>query len=130
MNAGVSAVAQRTRILICAAAIALLLAVIDALWPEVVDAGTLDLVVAVAFGICAFAWVKADAAARKIEPPAGSALLAGLVIPVGVPVYLFRALGFRRGLWAASKALGFMLAVAIGYVLVLYIAELMTWHFS
>src|SRR5690606_29000061 len=97
---------QPTRILIVVVLLVALFAFKDALWPTT-DGGW-DFIMALAFAICAFAWVKADAAARQIEPPAGSALLAALIIPIGIPVYLLRALGFRRGSWATLKAFGFI----------------------
>jgi hypothetical protein len=113
-------------ILAAAVTIAVLLAVIDVFWSTATP-GALDLLASFAFAVCAFTWVKADARARQIRPPAGAALLAGLIIPVGVPMYLFSVLGFRRGLWATVKALGFILAVGLVYVSVAYVAELVAY---
>jgi hypothetical protein len=86
-----------------------------------------DLVSAVVLGLCAFAWVGFDARERNIELPGGSALLAFLFIPVGVPVYLFRALGLRRGFRGSLKAFGFMAIGAVTYVAVGLFVNLLGW---
>jgi hypothetical protein len=39
-----------------------------------------------------FAWCKADATHRGIEPPNGAALLVGLFALIGIPYYYFRIL--------------------------------------
>ncbi len=111
------------RILCAVLVLAAALAVADAVWPAAANSGSIDLPAAFCFALCAFAWVRADANARQIEAPRGSALLAALIIPVGVPLYLFRALGFRQGLLATLKALGFLSVVVLVYVLASYVAE-------
>lgn len=111
-----------SRILGVVLVLAVVLAVADAFWPAA-NSGSLDLPVSLCFALCAFAWVRADANARQIEAPRGSALIAALIIPVGVPLYLFRALGFRQGFLATLKALGFLSVVVLVYVLASYAAE-------
>jgi hypothetical protein len=118
---------RTTRILAAAIAIAVILALTVIFWPAAAYSHALDLPASVAFGVCAFIWVKAHANARQVEPPPGVALLAGFIFPVGVPVYLFRALGFRRGLWATLKAAGFMVAVVLVYVSVVYLGALLVY---
>ena len=83
-----------------------------------------DIVASVFYSVCAFAWVRADAGNRNIRPPAGSALLAALAIPIGVPVYFFRVLGFRQGLWGTVKMLGFLLCMVATYGVVSYLTAL------
>lgn len=90
-------------------------------------AGQASIAWALALGFCAFAWVVADARERKIEPPAGSALIAALIIPVGVPIYLFRALGVRRGFVSSLKAIGFMVIAVAAYAGVTLCIELLGW---
>lgn len=85
--------------------------------------GAVNVVGSLILGLCAFAWVKADAQARDITPPVGSALFAALLIPIGVPVYLFRALGARQGAWSSLKAYGFLFCAVVTYLGVSYVAE-------
>ena len=116
--------AQPQRVLWTVIAIVVMMALFDTLLPwAATHAGEASTIESVILAFCAFAWVKADAQAREIEPPAGSALLAALIIPIGVPVYLFRALGVRRGAWSSLKAFGFIFCVAAIYVGVSYAAE-------
>lgn len=110
-----------TSILVAFLGITVALALIDTLWlPVSAGPGSFDFVASLSYAFCAFAWVKADAEARAIEAPRGAALLAALMIPVGVPVYLFRALGARRGAWATLKAFGFMAVLLAAYLVVSY----------
>jgi hypothetical protein len=44
------------------------------------------------FAVLLFAWCKADATHRGIEPPNGAALLVGLFALIGIPYYYFRIL--------------------------------------
>ena len=59
----------------------------------------------VVVGVLLFAWCKAHAAARGQIPPTYAAALAGLAWPVGVPLYLFRALPWRSALLSSGKAI-------------------------
>jgi hypothetical protein len=76
-----------------------------------------SLVIAV---IC-YAWCQADAMARGISLPSGSALIAGLLPPVGIPLYFFRSRPWRAALIASLKALAALVAMLLvfsgGYLL-------------
>ena len=111
-----------TFILVVTLVIVGLMAFADSFLPT---AGTFDALASLSFSVCAFAWVKADARARQIVTPPGSAVLAALAIPIGLPVYLVRALGARRGALATAKAFGFMVVVVLTYLTVLYTIELL-----
>src|SRR5687767_8274750 len=56
-------------------------------------------------GVLCFSWCKVHARESGIPSPSGSALLCGLLPPVGVPLYLLRSQGWRRGWRRAVKAL-------------------------
>ena len=101
-----------------------LLALADTLMPTANGSREVDLAASVVVALCAFVWVRVDARARNIEAPIGSALLAGLIIPIGVPVYFFRALGAREGLRATLKASGYFAVALATYLAVGYVAEL------
>jgi hypothetical protein len=76
--------------------------------------GSIAVVHTVIIAIISFAWCKAHAASRGIIPPSGSALLVGLLPPVGVPVYFFRSMPWKTALLATLKAIGFLaLALAL-----------------
>jgi len=113
-------------ILLAALGITIVSALVDTVLPApAANPGPIDLVVTILYSVCAFAWVKADARARQIEVPSGAALLAALIVPIGVPVYLFRVLGARHGLRASLKAFGFFLVLGVAYVSVFYVAEVL-----
>jgi hypothetical protein len=112
---------QPQRILYLVIAIVIGMALVDTHLPwATTHIGAMNLIGSLILGLCAFAWVKADARARGIEPPPGSPFLAALIIPIGVPVYLFRALGARRGAWSSLKALGFIFSALVIYIGVSY----------
>ena len=112
---------QPQRILYLVLAIVVGSALVDTLLPwATTHVAETSMIESVIFGLCAFAWVKADAQARNIKSPAGSALLAALIIPIGVPVYLFRAFGARRGAWSSLKFFGFMFSAVVVYLGVSY----------
>jgi hypothetical protein len=56
-------------------------------------------------GAMCFLWCKAHARNAGMKPPSGSALLCGLVAPVGIPLYLLRSQGWRKGWPRALKAI-------------------------
>jgi hypothetical protein len=62
--------------------------------PRLQPSGQLAIAVGhtIVIAVLAFAWCNADAAARGIRPPSASALIAGLIPPLGIPLYLFRTL--------------------------------------
>ena len=55
--------------------------------------------------VLCYSWCQADASVRGITLPSGSALIAGLLPPVGVPLYFFRSRPWRTALMASLKAL-------------------------
>lgn len=55
-----------------------------------------------------FGWCKAHARKLGVVEPTGSALLCGIVPPVGVPLYFYRTFGFKQGTVKTLKALGFL----------------------
>jgi hypothetical protein len=117
---------QPRRILYLVIAIVIGMAFVDMLLPwATAHEGAMNVISSLIFALCAFAWVKADAEARGIEPPFGSALMAALMIPIGVPVYLFRALGARRGAWSSLKAFGFIVFAGAIYFGVSYAIALL-----
>ena len=123
-TAALADMAQPHRVLCAVIVIVFRMALIDTLLPwAATHVGEASMIESVILGLCAFAWVKADARARELKPPVGSALLAALIIPIGVPVYLFRALGVRRGALSSLKAFGFILCAAAIYVGVSYAVE-------
>ena len=71
--------------------------------------------------VLCYAWCKADAMTRGISLPSGSALIAGLLPPIGVPLYFFRSKPWRAALVASLKALGVLVAMLVfffgGYAL-------------
>ena len=75
----------------------------------------------IVIGILCFAWCKAHAMTRGIEPPSGSALLAGLLPLVGVPAYFFRSMPWRTATIASLKSIGVVVVMLglffIGYLL-------------
>jgi hypothetical protein len=115
-----------SRILIAVLGITIVLAVADTLVPgTTMDPRVLDIVASTSFAICAFAWVKADARERQREHPPGSALLAALIIPIGIPLYFFRAFGARRGFLATAKFLGFLVVLVGTYFSVTHVVDLL-----
>jgi hypothetical protein len=117
---------QPRRILYLVIAIVIGMAFVDTLVPwATIHEGAMNVISSLIFSLCAFAWVKADAQARGIEPPLGSALFAALMIPIGVPVYLFRTLGARHGAWSSLKAFGFIFLAGGIYFGVCYAVELL-----
>ena len=54
--------------------------------------------------VLCYGWCKADAAERGIALPPGSAVLAGIVPPLGLPLYFFRSKPKRAALIASVRA--------------------------
>jgi hypothetical protein len=69
----------------------------------------------IVWAILLFGWVKAHARASSVALPAGAAVFAALLPPLGVPYYAFRAFGTRGG----AKLTGLALLTLIG-LFVLY----------
>ena len=75
---------------------------------------------ALALALIAFAWCRAHAESRGRIPPAYAAPIAGLAWPIGIPLYLFRALPCRAALLAFAKACGVFVVCALLYAGGLY----------
>lgn len=68
--------------------------------------------------IC-FAWCKADISERGISEPTGSAILCGVLPPLGFPVYFFRSRRFGAALLATAIAIAIVLVSMFAYSLAL-----------
>jgi hypothetical protein len=60
------------------------------------------------FAALLFAWCKADAAHRGIEPPTGAPLLVALFALIGIPYYYFKILPPLRAAAHAAAALALL----------------------
>jgi hypothetical protein len=60
------------------------------------------------FSILLFAWCKADASFRHIDPPPAAALLVGMFALFGIPYYFFRILPPVRAAIYSIFALGIL----------------------
>jgi hypothetical protein len=97
-------------------AIAVLFTAMGALLPHLSDASEgrgLNFILSVACSVLLFVWCKADAAARGIDPPSPSALLVGLLAPVGVPYYFFRSMAWPAACWATVKAICYAVSIFV-----------------
>jgi hypothetical protein len=56
-------------------------------------------------GAMCLLWCKGHAREAGIRLPSGSALICGLLPPIGIPLYLVRSMGWRRGGLSSAKAL-------------------------
>ena len=82
-----------------------------------------DIAPAIFIGFLVFAWCIEHAKYYEIELPKGSALLAGLLAPIGVPVYFFRGFGFKEGLLKTIKSIGFLVIISIDAIFALWVAD-------
>jgi len=80
---------------------------IDCLMAAPGDASPLAIVYALIFAGLVFSWCKAHAAARGSDPPAGAAIMAAFLAPIGVPLYFLRSMPVGQALWSSVKALLF-----------------------
>ena len=83
-----------------------------------------ELAVAHAFivAILLFAWCKSHIQFNEINAPSSSALLVGLMAPIGVPLYFFRGFGFKDGSIKTVKAIVFLLVSMALYEVGAYIS--------
>ena len=81
------------------------------------------LVSAVIISFLLFSWCIEHAKFYKIELPRGSALWAGLIAFIGVPVYFFRGFGFKDGLLKTFKAIGFLIILLIDLLFALWVVD-------
>ena len=65
--------------------------------------------------VLSFCWCKFHVKYNDIPEPRGSAVLAGFIAPVGVPLYFFRAFGFKKGGIKTVKAVGFLIVLLAVY---------------
>src|SRR5215469_10114012 len=72
---------------------------------ERVDPSVVTFATIFPFAALLFAWCKADAADRGIEPPTGAPLLVALFALIGIPYYYFRILPPLRAAAHAAVAL-------------------------
>jgi hypothetical protein len=78
-----------------------------------------------------YGWCRTHARTMGVAEPWGSAFICGVFAPVGVPLYLFRAFGLRRGSVSLVRAaLVFFMLIAgsilgrlTAYYLLLWIAR-------
>lgn len=70
-----------------------------------------------AIAVLLYMWCRADAAARNASPRNGSALLAAIFPPLGVPFYLFQSRPWRKALLGVGLAIALlMLFLVLGVV--------------
>ncbi|MGF6347017.1 hypothetical protein [Variovorax sp. W2I14] len=80
---------------------------IDCLMAKPGSPSPLAVVYALVFAALVFGWCKAHAAARGNDPPAGAAIMAAFLAPIGVPLYFLRSMPVGQALWSSAKALLF-----------------------
>ena len=73
--------------------------------------------------ILLFMWCKSDMAERNIVGPAGATVLVGLLAPIGVPYYFFRALPWRAATVATSVALLALVGMQVAFVCGTFVGE-------
>lgn len=83
----------------------------------------LAVVHAIAIAILLFAWCKAHARFNNIAEPGLSAILTGLIAPIGVPLYFYRGFGFKQGSIKTLKAIGFFLAAMLVYEIGAFVSD-------
>jgi hypothetical protein len=110
-------------------AIGVLFAAMGAEAPHLRDASEergLSFIVSVPCSILLFVWCKAHAAARGIDPPSPSALLVGLMAPVGVPYYFFRSMAWPAASWATVKSICYFVGILAVASCTAYVSALVT----
>ena len=70
----------------------------------------------ITIGVLCYVWCRSHAAARGVTPPRGSMALAGFLPVVGVPLYFFRSMPWRRALGACLKALGLLIVMVVVFL--------------
>ncbi len=71
-----------------------------------------------------FTWCKSDVAERNINSPPGATVLVGLLAPVGVPYYFFRALPWQKATVAIVLALLAFIGMQVTWQLGVVVGEL------
>jgi hypothetical protein len=72
-----------------------------------------------------FMWCKSDIAERSIEGPPGAAVLVGLLAPIGVPYYFFRALPWQKAAAATVIALLAFIGMQVTWQLGVFVGEML-----
>lgn len=72
------------------------------------DPGVVTVATIFPFAALLFAWCKADARHRGIEPPTGAPLLVALFALIGIPYYYFKILPPLRAAVHAAAALALL----------------------
>lgn len=75
-------------------------------------------------GFLTYGWVKAHSRDTGVSVSSGSALLAGAIPLVGVPVYFFRTRGLKLGIFSTLKAAGFFVVCGLAYEATFYLGGL------
>ena len=110
-------------------AIAVLFAAMGAVLPHLRDASDergLSFILSLACSVLLFVWCKAHAASRGIDPPTASALLVGLMAPVGVPYYFFRSMAWPAASWATVKSICYLIGILSLATCTAYFSTLVT----
>src|SRR5262249_3843959 len=75
---------------------------------ERVDPSVVTVATAFPFAAVLFAWCRADAAHRGIQPPTGATLLVAVLALIGIPYYYFRILPPLRAAAHTAAALALL----------------------
>mgnify|MGYP001765823620 CR=1 FL=1 len=86
---------------------------LPASWPVSQRDQAINILLGVGTTVVVYAWCRLEAAERGATVPGRSALWAGLLPPVGLPLYLWRTRGLARALRALSLALLYFTATVL-----------------
>jgi hypothetical protein len=67
----------------------------------------------VAVAVLVYMWCRADAAARNAAPRNGISVLAAVLPPLGVPIYLFQSRHWKKALVSVSLAVAFLVLLVV-----------------
>lgn len=79
----------------------------------------------VPLAVLLFMWCKADTAERSIDSPPGATVLVGLLAPLGVPYYFFRALPWQKAAVATTLALLAFVGMQMTWQLGVFVGQLL-----
>lgn len=82
-------------------------------WPVSQRDQAINILLGVGTTVVVYAWCRLEAAERGEVAPGRSALWAGLLPPVGLPLYLWRTRGLARALRALPLALLYFAATVL-----------------
>ena len=112
---------QAQIILICITVSMVFSAIADVVWPQA--SREIGFGHSLLMTVLIFLWVKAHVRIENIREPRGSAFIAALFAPIGIPVYFVRGFGWQRGMFASLKALAFLVVLFLLYLMVWYVGE-------